>query len=252
MDHIDIISQRVRDFCHSAFCRWLRLRSSRFPHASLLGERIDGSRKVSSAWAASRSQPLRILVILSFFKPGLSPAFLAICSRSEVNTSYHSCARRPRLPGAWGRSAAATRQTWAMRSASTRNDLSKSCPDWPPTVGSIDSRLATRDATAISMSERMPVSRPPRSRETSFRFCAVDKSALATGETSSRSCSADHRPIIAPSFKYNLCSAASSKIRARPRSQRTIFTSLSGRRGVSTHAPLAGNRGISTHTALGR
>ena len=203
MKHIDKYGHRARDFCRLAFGKRLRLRSSRFPHASLLGERMNGSRKVSKARAASRSQPLRTLVLLSFLRVGSSPAFSAICNRSAVNSSYHSCAHRPRLPGACGRSAAATKHTWAMRSASTQKDLSNSCADCERTVGSMDRRLTTRDATAISRLERMPVSSPLRSRETSLRLFAVDWSAFATGETSNRSCSLDHCPMIAPSFQYN-------------------------------------------------
>src|ERR1700756_2625004 len=53
MNHIDIFGHRARDFCRCLACgKRPRLRSSRFPHASLLGERMKRSRKVSNANAA--------------------------------------------------------------------------------------------------------------------------------------------------------------------------------------------------------
>jgi hypothetical protein len=183
--HSDKNHRLSRGFCRFAFRKWPRLRSSRFPQASLLGERINGCRKVSNASAASRSQPLLTPVILSFLKVGSTRAFSAISNRSAVNGPCHLFAHRPRSPGARGRSVAATKQTWAMRSASARKDLSSSCAACDPTVGSIDRRFATRDATAISRSERTPVSSPPRSRETSLRSFAISNRAFATSETSS-------------------------------------------------------------------
>ena len=111
-----------------------RLRSSRFPHASLLGERISGSRKVSKASAASSSQPVRTPcsgLFLGRFDAGL----LGDLQQVRGELSYHLCARRPRSPGTCGRSAAATKQTWAMRSASTRKDRSNSSADSGPSVG---------------------------------------------------------------------------------------------------------------------
>ena len=96
--HIDkTISDRgwfCRCFCLSRFL----LRSRRLPQASAPDERIRGSRKASSACAASRSQPTRAPEIRSLLKRGSTPAVSATSSRRAVNSSCHSAWGRPLFP----------------------------------------------------------------------------------------------------------------------------------------------------------
>jgi hypothetical protein len=104
INHIGKNGQQAKLFCRAPRCRCLLLRSKRVPHASALGERISGYRKVSRASAASNSQPLRALVMRSFLRVGLTPPLSAIFNRSAVKSSYQVNARRPRSPDRSGKS----------------------------------------------------------------------------------------------------------------------------------------------------
>jgi hypothetical protein len=58
INHIGKNGQQAKLFCRAPRCRCLLLRSKRVPHASALGERISGYRKVSRASAASNANPM--------------------------------------------------------------------------------------------------------------------------------------------------------------------------------------------------
>jgi hypothetical protein len=98
-------------------------------------------------------------------------------------------------------------------------------------VSDCESIFCAPQPQARSMRPGMPVSIPLRRREASLRLFPTDRSALATGETSSRSCSLDHCPMRAPSFQYKSLTASPSLWSRRPRSRRTVLNSALLRRG---------------------